>query len=85
MTKSAKEKIPGKRPVRIAPRISRFRTVSVLRVPVRERVKTVIKVTDELKCISSYYVDWSNERTSDEHVHNDLHGQPSNHEGGDTR
>ena len=49
VTKSPKEKMTAKRPAWIAPRISRFRTVSVLRKPVRERENTMIKVTGNIK------------------------------------
>ena len=78
--KSPREKIPANRPVWMAPRISRLRAVSVLRKPVLERVKTMIKVTEMIRCGSSRNKE--KEHSSNECVDSDLHGQPGDDEGG---
>ena len=51
--KLATENMLAKTPVWMAPRISRFRTVSVLRKPVREREKTITNVAGDRKSVPS--------------------------------
>ena len=66
------EKMPAKSPVWIAPRMSLLTTVSVLRKPVFERVRTMLRATVGASAAGSGR-GGTGGRTSDERVHGDLH------------